>query len=113
MPDVDLARARKWIEARNANLPESARGLIRYDLDVADRTITILECRRSWRQECGTEWTRHPVARLRYTKARGEWSLYWSDRNLEFHEYDLVRPTPYLDELITEIERDPTSIFWG
>ena len=44
---------------------------------------------------------------------RGEWSLYWSDRNLKFHEYDLVSPTPHVDELITEIERDPTSIFWG
>lgn len=113
IPDIDLARVRKWAEARNANLPERARGLIRYELDVTHRTITILERRPPWRPEYGPEWTRHPVARLRYTKTRGEWSLYWSDRNLKFHEYDLVRPTLHVDELINEIERDRTSIFWG
>jgi hypothetical protein len=53
------------------------------------------------------------VARLRYTKARGDWTLYWRDPKLKSHEYDLVPPAPLVDELIAEIERDPTSIFWG
>lgn len=82
-------------------------------MDVTDRTVTILECRPPWRPDFGPEWTRFPVARLRYTMTRGEWSLYWRDRNLKFHEYDLAPPTPLVDELIAEIERDPTSIFWG
>lgn len=103
----------RWVDARNEGLPERARGLTRYELDVTDRTVTILECRPPWRPEDGTEWTRFPVARLRFTKTRGEWSLYWRDRNLSFHEYDLVSPTPHVDDLIAEIERDPTSIFWG
>jgi len=50
---------------------------------------------------------------LRYAKTRGKWSLHWRDRNLRFHEYDLVDPTPHVDDLIAEIERDPTAIFWG
>lgn len=79
IPEVDLARVRKWIEARNANMPEHARGQIRYELDVTDRTVTILECRPPWRPAYGPEWTRSPVARLRYTKSRAEWSLYWAD----------------------------------
>jgi len=58
-----------------------------------------------WRPDFGPEWTRFPVARLRYTKTRGEWSLYWRDRNLKFHEYDLVPPTPHVEDLIAEIER--------
>jgi Protein of unknown function (DUF3024) len=28
------------------------------------------------------------IARLRYTKTNGRWSLYWRDRNLRFHVYD-------------------------
>jgi len=28
------------------------------------------------------EWTRFPIARLRYTKATRQWSLYWRDRHL-------------------------------
>ena len=34
-------------------------------------------------------------------------------RNLRFHEYDLVPPTNRIDDLLAEIDRDPTSIFWG
>ena len=113
IPERDLARIRRWVEARNSDLPEFAQGLIRYELDVTDRTVTILECRPPWRPDFGPEWTRFPIARLRYTRTRGEWSLYWRDRNLKFHEYDLVPPTPLVDDLIAEIERDPTSIFWG
>lgn len=113
IPEVDIARVRRWIDARNGNLPERARGQIRYELDVTDRTVTVLECRPPWSPEYGPEWTRHPVARLRYTKSRAEWSLYWADRNLRFHVYDPISPTPHVDELIAEIDDDPTSIFWG
>lgn len=51
--------------------------------------------------------------RLRYTKATGQWSLYWRDRNLRFHVYDRIMPSPHIDELLQEIDRDPTAIFWG
>ncbi len=86
---------------------------IGYEIDLTDRTITILECRPPWRADIGTEWTRFPICRFRYTKSRKEWSLYWRDRNLKFHEYDLVAPTPHVDELIEEVKRDRTGIFWG
>lgn len=113
IPDQDLADVRRWIDARNDELPGHVRGLIRYELDVTNRLVTIMECRPPWRDDMGPEWTRSPVARLRYTATRKEWSLYWPDRNLEFHEYDLARPTRHVARLLAEIDRDPTSIFWG
>jgi len=113
IPDLDLARVRKWIDQRNADMPPRARDQIRYEVDVADRTITVLECRPPWRKDFGPEWTRFPICRFRYTKVRREWSLYWRDRNLKFHEYDLAQPTPHLDELIEEVKLDRTGIFWG
>lgn len=54
------------------DLPERAQGLIRYELDVTDRTVAILECRPPWRPDFGPDWTRFPMPRLRYAKARGE-----------------------------------------
>lgn len=113
IPDTDLARVRRWVDARNNEIPEHAREQIRFEIDVTDRSITILECRPPWRDHMGPEWTRFPVARLRYTKVRNEWSLYWRDQKLRFHEYDLVRPTRHVDRLLAEIDRDPTAIFWG
>ena len=60
------------------------------ECDVAPRHLTIVECRPPWRQDMGTEWTRFPIARLRYTKSTKQWSLYWRDRHLRFYLYDRI-----------------------
>ena len=44
---------------------------------------------------------------------RQTWTLYWRDRNLRFHRYDLLEPSPQVRDLLTEIDRDPTAIFWA
>jgi hypothetical protein len=90
-----------------------ARDQIRIECDVAPRHLTILECRPPWREGFGPEWTCFPIARLRYTKTSKTWSLLWRDRNLRFHEYDRVAPSARVDDLLSEIDRDPTAIFWG
>ena len=113
IPEPDLARLRQWVEAQNSGLPESARDQIRYEIDATNRTATIVECRPPWNLDQGSDWTRLPIARFRYTKNLRHWSLYWSDRNSGFHEYDLIEPTSDIGDLIAEIERDPTGIFWG
>jgi hypothetical protein len=110
IPEDALDQIRRWADRR---VPEHARDQVRLEVEVTDRTVTILECRPPWRPEYGPDWTRFPIARLRYTKSRNRWSLYWRDRNLKFHEYDLADPTPDIQDLLDEIDRDPTSIFWG
>lgn len=50
---------------------------------------------------------------MHYTKSAGLWSLFWRDRNGRFHAYDLVAPTASIEDLLMEVERDPTAIFWG
>ena len=113
IPDLDFARVRKWIKELNASIPPDAQIEVRYEVDVTDRAITVLECRPLWREDLVSDWTRLPVCRFRYTKVQRQWSLYWRDQNLKFHEYDLVAPTPHIDELIEEVKRDRTGIFWG
>jgi hypothetical protein len=113
IPELDRHRISRWVDARNASLPEAARDKIRYELDITASTTTILECRPPWRADYGPEWTRFPIARLRYTKTQRQWSLYWRDRNLRFHIYELVPASSHLEDLLGEIERDPTGIFWG
>ena len=113
LPETDIARVRRWVRARNDGLPERAVGLIRYEVDVDPRTLTVLECRPPWREDFGPDWSRRPAARLRFTKARNEWDLYWSDRNGKFHRYDRVQPTGNIERLLEEVDADPTCIFWG
>jgi hypothetical protein len=110
LPETDVARVQRWCRAR---VPEHVRSEVRVELDVAERHLTIVECRPPWQPHSGSEWTRFPIARLRYTKATRLWALYWRDRNLRFHEYDLAPATANVEELLGELDRDPTAIFWG
>jgi hypothetical protein len=106
-----VARVRSWCVER---IPEPVRDQIRVDCDVAATHLTIVECRPPWRPgDSNRAWTRQPVARLRYTKTRREWSLYWTDRNGRFHCYDRLAPSEHVTELLAEVDSDPTCIFWG
>ncbi len=110
LPDLDVARVQRWCEAR---VPEHARHQVRVECDIATRHLTILERRAPWREDYGPEWTSFPIARLRYTATTKTWTLYRRDRNLKVHRYDLLDPTPRIEELLAELDRDPTAIFWG
>jgi hypothetical protein len=94
-------------------VPEHARGQVRLECQVAPRHLTIVERRAPWREDFGPEWISVPIARLRYTVADKSWTLSWRDHNLHFHLYDLLPPSNRIDDLLTEIDRDPTCIFWG
>jgi hypothetical protein len=110
LPDLDVARVRRWCDAR---VPVHARDQIRIKCDVAPRHLTIVERRPPWREDFGPAWTRSPIARLRHTKTSETWSLLWRDRNLQVHQYDRVAPSARVDDQLSEIDRDPTAIFWG
>ncbi len=110
LPEIDVARVQRWCRART---PDHVRDEVRVEADVADRHVTIVECRPPWRADFGPEWTRFPIARLRYVKATGLWSLFWRDRHLKFHAYDRTPASANVEELLAEVDRDPTAIFWG
>lgn len=113
IPEADLPRIQSWVDAKNAGIPEDVRDQVRIDLDVTDRSVTLLESRPPWDPERGKEWISQPVARIRYTRTTGTWALYWADRNSRFHLYELKPPTQYVRHLLHEIDEDPTCIFWG
>jgi len=113
LPQDDVQRVRKWIESRNDGVPVDIRDKIRYEIDVGHHAISVFECRPPWKQEFGPEWTRMEVALLRFTTIADQWSLYWRDSDQVFHEYDMLDATSDVGQLLSEIDRDPTCIFWG
>jgi hypothetical protein len=80
---------------------------------ISRGAVTIVERRAPWREDCGPEWTTLGIARLRYNGRRGDWTLYWRDRNARWHRYDQIEPSSHVTTLLDEIEADPTGIFWG
>ncbi len=109
-PELDIARVQRWCAAR---VPEHARHQVRVECETAPRHLTIIERRAPWREDLGPEWTSFPIARLRYTATSMSWTLYWRDRHLRFHRYQPLTPTHRVEDLLAELDRDPTYIFWG
>lgn len=112
LPETDVARVRRWVERRNEENGEFI-GEMRVEMDADGRAITIFDCRPPLREEFGPEWVRQEVARLRYTKSTGTWTLYWPDRHSRFHRYEGVDPTSKIERLLEEVDADPLCIFWG
>ena len=110
LPETDLHSVLEWAGQR---VPLNLLNQVRIEVDTTPSSITILECRPPWDATRRSDWTRLPVARLRYAQARKLWTLYWRDRNQKFHLYEPVEPTQSIETLLDEIGRDPTGIFWG
>ncbi len=108
IPPLDLARIQRFCDKRN---PPEFRDVMRLEVNVRGNTVTILDRRPPW--EGPGAWDVSEVARLRYTAKTGLWMLYWSDRDGRWHRYWNFEPTPRVDKLLAEIERDPTCIFFG
>jgi Protein of unknown function (DUF3024) len=110
LPELDVARVRRWCDQR---VPRHIRDKLRIECEPGPRYLTIVERTPLWRSDIDREWTRSPVARLRYTKTTRTWTLYWRDSHSRFHRYDGIEPAAHVDALLQEIEHDPTAIFWG
>jgi hypothetical protein len=108
VPDLDLTRIRQFCESR---VPARLRNEVRIEADVRGESVTIYDCRPSWHPNL-TDWSRLPVAQLRYNADSHLWTLYWADRNSRWHRYDDLEPGT-TDQLLDEIDEDPTCIFWG
>jgi hypothetical protein len=78
---------------------------------VRGSAITIIERRAPWRDDFGPEWSRSKIAQLRYD--HGTWTLHRADRSGRWLQYPDREPSPRLDDLLTEIDRDPAGAFWG
>jgi hypothetical protein len=108
LPDLDLQKIRVFCEERT---PPEFRDQMRVEAGERGKSVTIFECRPPW-PEKEAEWTRMPIGQLRFDPATALWTLFWADRNDRWHLYDLI-DSGTVDQLLREIEDDPTCIFWG
>ena len=110
LPPADVARIRTLCAER---VPDHAHDQVRVELEEDRQAVTIVECRPPWREDHGPEWTRSPIARLRYVGSSRLWTLYYRRHTGRWERYPLLGPTRRIAELLDEIDRDPICIFWG
>ena len=108
LPDLDLARIRRYCDAK---VPVDLRDEARVEANVRGKSVTIFDRRPPWHPDL-TDWSRVPVAQLRYAADTNSWTLYWADRDARWHRYQETEPGT-VEQLLNEIDQDPTCIFWG
>ena len=92
-------------------IPAELHDKIRMSYRIRGNTVTLIESRPYFRDP--SIWTELKVAQFRYSQDDNTWSLYCADRNEKWHFYDPFHPSRDIDDLLAEVDRDPTGIFWG
>ena len=59
------------------------------------------------------EWVSGPRAKFRYSQARNEWSLYWSEANGRWHRVSNVKADKNIRVLLAVVVSDPLGVFWS
>ena len=96
---------------RDSSSPEH-RDELRCVYDIEGHGVSVFEERPPWDGSPG-EWTRAGVARFRYFRSRGEWTLYWMRADLEWHVFEDVSPTSDLAVLVAVVDENRYGTFWG
>lgn len=108
IPETDLARIRKWCASRVTG--EAAQ--VRVVGTVDGRHVVIAEERPPRQGADGAPWESYPLARLTYVVSTRRWKLEVSVEDGRFRRYSNL-PSGSLNEVLQEIDEDPTFIFWG
>ncbi len=85
---------------------------LRFVYETDGHAVTIWEERPPWDGSPG-DWSRMGVARFRYFRSRDEWQLYWMRRDLKWHVFDEVEPTPDLGQLVKVVGENWYGCFFG
>lgn len=105
LPEEDVDTVRQWAEAKT---PPEFREQMRVEVEVEQRSLTIVEC-----SLMGGRWLRVPAAKFLWTGRTQVWTLYRFDSNSKAHRYEFLEPSPRVQDLLDEVDDDPTCIFWG
>lgn len=92
--------------------PAHIRSQLEFVFVVDKHNVSIYEVRPGWKNPA--EKTRHGVARFKFNRATGKWSLYWLRRDLKWHRYAPDGPLEgELAMLVRLVEEDKLCAFFG
>lgn len=93
-------------------IPPHVRDKVKLSFEFRGDTATLFEDRPVW-NDPSAEWTHMKVAQFRFDEKKLKWKLFCSDRNGKWHEYQNFAASSDFDNMISEVNEDPTGIFWG
>ena len=92
-------------------VPANVRGEVKLIFKISGIKVTLIETRPYHLDP--TVWTEQPVAQFRFDNVNNKWLLYSLDHHDRWYLYDLIQPSAIFEDLLAELDRDPTGLFWG
>ena len=92
-------------------IPAHLQNQIKLLYKIRGYDVKIIESRPHYIHK--SEWTEHPIARMKYDAESMEWQLFWGRASGRWEKYPNLEPTKNLQRLIDEIEKDLLYVFWG
>ena len=93
----------------DARIPPHVRDQIKLTYEFRGNKATLFENRPVWNDPTA-KWTHMKIAQFRFDDKKLKWSLFCSDRNGKWHEYQNISTTSNFDYLISGVNEDPTGI---
>jgi len=108
LPKIEQQRVDKLFERYCKNrVPPHARDQINMLNRVTGNKVVLIESRPYY--DDPSSWIEMPIAQFEYNPSSNIWSLYgydWNDKLIPIRKGSL-------EQLIREVDNDPTGIFWG
>ena len=95
----------------DSKIPKDLQDKIRLSYKIRGNNITLIESRPFYKDN--SQWIDMKVAQIRFENNKKTFTLFWADRNEKWHLYDFIEPSTELENVLEEIDKDPTAIFWG
>jgi hypothetical protein len=101
----------KLTEYCDQKIPINVRDQVKLIHKITGNKVTLIETRPFYCEP--STWTETPIAQFRFDNETKKWALYSMDGNSKWHLYDMVKSSADFEDMLKELDRDPTRIFWG
>lgn len=95
----------------NKRIPAELKDQIKLEFDIRGNYVTLFERRRYFKDP--KQWTKGKIAQFRYDSNDNKWILYWWRHTGKWYKYKDINARNDLQDLVEEVDKDPTGIFWG
>jgi hypothetical protein len=111
IPELERERVTRALSRFCDKMPVEIRDRLTHNFRFVRSDVELFDRRPHFQDR--TRYTELTVAKFRYNAKRGSWTLLWSDRNSRWHTYEGFEDRRNFVDLLHEVEKDPTCIFWG
>ena len=94
-----------------ARVPAHAKDQVKLGFRSLGQSVVLFESRLAGPSP--KDWLDLDVAKFRYVKSTGSWKLFCKFRDERWHAYEPLGEAATFEELLREVDADPTCIFWG